>query len=366
MEFALSSEQVLLQQSASRALERAAPLERVRKAAAAKDYCPEDVWTALCDLGVPSLLIGEEFGGAEQTLLEAALAAEMLGRHVTPAPFVAACVMAPIALAIAASPEQKRAWLPKLACGAARASVAVSRAAAGERGAGVAARNGALEGTALFALDPLGADLFIVADTENKLRLVEKGARGLSVTPMQTIDATRAVAEVRFADTPAAPLPRENAFALRRMIDAGRVVLAADTLGAAARMLEKAVAYAGEREQFGRLIGSFQAVKHMCAEMAAEIEPARSLLWYAAYAFDAAPEDASRMACHAKAHLSEVGTFVARTATEVHGGMGFTDLLGLHYWFKRIGFNRQILGGPERLRGEAAVLQGWTSQGASL
>ncbi len=113
-------------------------------------------------------------------------------------------------------------------------------------------------------------------------------------------------------------------------------------------MIEKAVAYAKERKQFGRVIGSFQAVKHMCAEMVAALEPCRALIWYAAYAFDEFPDQSRRMAAHAKAHTSEAGTFVARTATEVHGGMGFTDLLGLHYWFKRIGFDRQALGGPRR------------------
>jgi alkylation response protein AidB-like acyl-CoA dehydrogenase len=123
-------------------------------------------------------------------------------------------------------------------------------------------------------------------------------------------------------------------------------------------MLEKAVDYAKKRRQFGRVIGSFQAVKHLCAEMAAELEPCRSLVWYAAYAFDAAPDEASLVAAHAKAHLSEVGRFVARTSTEVHGGMGITDLLGLHYWFKRIGLNRQLLGGPERVRRLAAQIQG--------
>ncbi|HJW41258.1 MAG TPA: acyl-CoA dehydrogenase family protein, partial [Rhizomicrobium sp.] len=120
-----------------------------------------------------------------------------------------------------------------------------------------------------------------------------------------------------------------------------------------------AVTYAKERQQFGRVIGSFQAVKHLCAEMVAELEPCRALIWYAAYAFDTFPDQARRMAAHAKAHTAEVGTFVARTATEVHGGMGFTDLLGLHYWFKRIGFDRQALGGPEKARHDAAVAQGW-------
>jgi alkylation response protein AidB-like acyl-CoA dehydrogenase len=118
------------------------------------------------------------------------------------------------------------------------------------------------------------------------------------------------------------------------------------------------VAYAKERKQFGRVIGSFQAVKHMCAEMAAGLEPCRSLVWYAAHAQDHVPQESRMMACHAKAHLAEVGQFVAKTATEVHGGMGFTDLVGLHFWFKRIGANRQLLGSPELVRAEAARVQG--------
>ena len=92
---------------------------------------------------------------------------------------------------------------------------------------------------------------------------------------------------------------------------------------------------------------------------AARHEPCRSLVWYAAHAFDSIPEDASIFACHAKSHTGEVHRFVARTSTEVHGGMGFTDLMGLHYWFKRIGFDRQALGGPETVRAELAALQGW-------
>ena len=96
----------------------------------------------------------------------------------------------------------------------------------------------------------------------------------------------------------------------------------------------------------------------MCAEMAAQLEPCRAMVWYAAHAFNDIPEESTMMASHTKAHLSEVAQFVTRTATEVHGGMGFTDLVGLHYWFKRIGANRQWLGAPEFVRSEAAILQG--------
>ncbi len=360
MEFALSSDQRLLQESLQRALEGASPLDAVKKAAPAKEFAPEALWRALTEFGAHGLLISEEWGGAGLTILDAALAAEMLGRHVAPAPFVAGAVMAPLALQIAGDGAQKQAWLPKLARGEAKACVAITGAASGERAAGVTDHGGKLTGNTYFALDSANADLFIVADTQGALHLIPKGAAGLEIIPLTTIDQTRAVAELRFMETKSAPL-NSGANALQRIMDAGRVILAADSLGAATAMLEKAVAYAQTREQFGRVIGSFQAVKHLCAEMAAEIEPARALIWYAAYVQEAAPEEASRMACHSKAHMSEIGTFVARTATEVHGGIGITELLGLHYWFKRIGFNRQALGGPERLRAEAARLQGWAA-----
>ncbi len=146
---------------------------------------------------------------------------------------------------------------------------------------------------------------------------------------------------------------------LADLLDVGRVLLAADSFGAAQNMLQQAVTYSLTREQFGRPIGSFQAVKHLCAEMAAGLEPCQALLWYAAHAIDSNSGTEARVtACQTKAHVAEVAKFVAKTATEVHGGMGFTDLLGLHYWFKRIGLDRQLLGSPERLREEAARLQG--------
>jgi alkylation response protein AidB-like acyl-CoA dehydrogenase len=362
MEFGLTSDQTMMQDSVNRTLERVCPLERVRKAAGHEAYAA-DVLTALAELGVPGILIPEEFGGLGLTLLDAALVAETLGRHVAPVPFIASAVMAPLAIVGAGSPAQKAKYLPRLASGALTAGVAVSEQAAGSREkAGIAAKAGKLSGKAMFVLDFAGADVFVVADTFGGLHVVDVKAPGLENTSLATIDATRAIGELKFNDVEAEPLTAGNpAATLDRMIDAGRVLLAADVLGAGGRMIEKAVDYAKERKQFGRVIGSFQAVKHLCAEMVAELEPCRSLIWYAAYAFDAFPEQSRRMAAHAKAHTSEVGTFVARTATEVHGGMGFTDLLGLHYWFKRIGFDRQALGGPEKARHDAAVAQGWVA-----
>ena len=267
--------------------------------------------------------------------------------------------MAPVALAAAGSDEQKERWLPQIAAGEVVFGIAVTEQIGRRESDGVAAANGTLNGRAMFVLDGADAGQLIVAAADGSLHLVDAAA--VQINKLKTIDRTRTVAEVVLGDAPAALLPgsRNNREPLLRTIDAGRLMLAADTLGAAQTMLDKAVAYAKERRQFNRVIGSFQAVKHMCAEMAAELEPCRSLVWYAAHAYAAIPEEGRLMACQAKAHLAEVGTFVARKSTEVHGGMGITDLLGLHYWFKRIGFNRQLLGAPELVREEAALAQGW-------
>ena len=361
MEFGLSEDQRLMQDSVRRTLEKVSTLERVRVAADAKDAKANDVWHALVELGVPGLIIDEEFGGMGLKLLDAALIAEALGRFVSPVPFIASAVMVPVALATLGSAKQKETWLPKLANGEAVAGVAISERSSGARdGSGVAASGGKLTGKALFVLDFAAADFYVVGDNAGGLHIVDAKAKGLTKVVLTSIDLTRSLGELQFDNVEADALVSGDAKAgLQRVLDAGRVMLAADTLGAGWMMIDKAVEYAKERKQFGRVIGSFQAVKHMCAEMASEIEPGRSLVWYAAHAFDELPDEASLMAAHAKSYMGDVGRFVARTATEVHGGMGFTDLLGLHYWFKRIGLDRQLLGSPERVRTDAAALQGW-------
>ena len=362
MEFGLSPDQKMMQESVERTLARLAPLDRTRKTAETNAMA-RDVWDGLVELGAPAILIQEKHGGLDLNLLDAALVSEMLGRHVAPVPFIATAVMAPLALMQSGSPAQQVEWLPKLASGKTLASVAISESVSGARdGAGVTASGGKLSGKALFVIDCADADIFIVADKAGGLHLVDAKSKGVTRIALETIDRTRSIGELQFDQADAQPLkdgkPKD---ALLEMRDAAWVMLAADTLGAAQRMIEKAVEYSKERKQFDRVIGSFQAVKHLCAEMAAELEPCRSLVWYAAHAFDAIESEASLTAAHAKAHTSEIGRFVARTATEVHGGMGFTDLLGLHYWFKRIGLNRQLLGGPERVRHLAAQMQGFAA-----
>ena len=349
-----------MQASLAGTLDRVCPLERVRAFAESREAVARDVWGALTELGVPGLLIPEEHGGLGLGLLDAALAAEALGAHVAPTPFLASAVLAPLAILGSGSPAQQAEWLPKLATGESLVGAAIAEGISGSRdSAGVTVDGGRLTGKALFALDATQADVILVADQAGGLWLVAGDAPGLSRIALTTIDLTRSVSELRFENTPADALAAgDTAATFAHVRDAAWTMTAADMLGASAVMIDKAVAYAKERRQFGRLIGSFQAVKHLCAEMAAELEPCRALVWYAAYAQNAVPAEASLTAAHAKAYLAEVSRFVARTATEVHGGMGITDLLGLHYWFKRVGLDRQLFGGPERVRHLAAVMQG--------
>jgi alkylation response protein AidB-like acyl-CoA dehydrogenase len=181
------------------------------------------------------------------------------------------------------------------------------------------------------------------------LLLVPRDLPGVSITRLSSIDQTRRPCEVSFREVelpPKACLVEAGTGwqTLSRIVDAAAVVLAADSLGGAERSLEMAVEYSKVREQFGRPIGSFQAVKHMAAEMVSEIEPARSLVWYAAYAFDHEPRRASMAASMAKARLSDVYSRASNRAVQIHGGIGFTWEHDMHLWFKRAKWNEAAFG----------------------
>lgn len=360
MEFALSDDQRMLQDSVRGFLKSASPLDRVRTIANGDTAAAAGISAGLAQLGAPQILVPQAHGGLGLGLLDAALVQEALGAAVSPGGFMANA-MASVGIRKAGTEAQQAAWLARIASGEVRMGVAVTERVGARHGAGVSANRQGLSGASLFALDTTQATHIVVSDDQGRLHIVDAAATGLARTELATIDRTRDYARLTFSDVPSILLSGENAAGTGadRMIRAGRLLLAADTLGAAQAMLDKAVAYALERKQFNRVIGSFQAVKHLCAEMAANIEPARALVWHAAHAVDEDMEDADVMVCLAKSLLADVGTFVARTSTEVHGGMGFTDLVGLHYWFKRIGANRQLLGSPERVREDAARLQGW-------
>jgi len=362
MDFGLSEDQVLLEGTLRSFLGDRVPITRGREL---RDLaCPNDraIWGQLAELGVAGILVPEEQGGSGLTLLDAALVSQSLGYAATPSPFLSSSVMVPIALAACGGAEAAG-WLAAIAGGERAFGVAATESFSIREQAGVALDSGTLRGKAMMALDAIEADFVLVAIGDERLAVVRGDAPGLAKAPLTTIDKTRCTSELLFEGVAPEAVYDRAGSAIARMLDAGRIALAADALGACESMVEQAVAYAGERKQFGRLIGSFQAVKHMCAEMIAELEPARSLLWYAAHSFDALPDEAPLMACHALAHVSEIGREIASVSTQVHGGIGWTDEQNLHFWFKRIGSARHLLGGPEMLRDRAASLQGLADAG---
>lgn len=356
MDFGLSQDQKLLDESVRGFLQSRVPIERVREL---RDLdCPNDrtIWKGLAELGASGVLIREEQGGSGLGLLDAALVAQALGHSATPAPFLSSAVMAAVTLG-ALQGDLVEGWLRGIASGDLVVSVAVTETFSVRESAGVDLRDGVLHGKAMMAIDAHRSDLVLIAIDRDRIAAIPSDAAGLTITPLATIDRTRCLSELLLDAARPHVVFQHAGEALARSLDAGRIALAADTIGACESMIERAVAYAKERRQFGRVIGSFQAVKHMCAEMVAALEPARSLLWHAAHTFDAQPDEAPLMSCHVLAHAAEIGREIASTSTQVHGGTGWTDEQNLHFWFKRIGVARHLLGGPEYLRGRAASLQ---------
>ena len=358
MDFGLSEDRVLLEETLRGFLAETIPIERIRELR--HGACPNDraIWQSLAELGATGVLIPEAQGGSGLSLLDAALVAQSLGQAVAPSPFLSSSVLATVLLGAVDSSEDKvSAWLQGIAGGETVMGVAVTELISVREGAGVQLDGNAISGKTLMALDACGADFILVAIDADSFAVVDARAGGVQIDRLMTTDQTRCTAEVSFSSVEPEAIFLNATAAIERGLDAGRIALAAEVLGACDSMIEQAVRYAGERKQFERLIGSFQAVKHMCAEMIAELEPTRSLIWYAAHSFDAFPDETPLMASLALAHVSEIGREIASISTQVHGGVGWTDEQNLHFWFKRIGVARHLLGGPEFLRERAASLQ---------
>src|SRR5262245_29649985 len=363
MDFALSAEQKMLEASLRGFLADRLPMERRRAIATAGNGHDAELWRGLVAQGVAGLTVPERYGGAGLGILDAAVAAESLGYHAVPAAFAGSLVMASLALQASGTQAQQQEWLPKIAAGAARIAIGFA-SPIGQTGiARVACAGNRLTGRLQGAIDGGGATHVLIYFADARPALAALDDAGVRASLISSLDRTRPLLDVTFDKAPAILLGAANdpLAARTRVLDAGRVMLAADTLGAAQAMFDQAVAFAKQRVQFGRVIGSFQGVKHTLADLATALEPCRALVWFAAHAQDALPAEARVAALQAKAHLDDVGREVARLSTEVHGGTGFTDLQGLHYWWKRIATNRQLLGTPERCRHEAALAQGWIS-----
>jgi len=366
IDFGLSEDQEALQRAARELLAAECPTTLVRETAKSPDGLPRALYAKLAENGWMGIAVPET--------LDLVLLYEELGRVAAPGPFLATQLVI-AALVRAGSAAQRKAWLPKLLAGEAFGSLVYLEESDAHDPAGIQLKarktrtEYRLTGTKLFALEAPAADVLLVAARTGagagekgiSLLLVEKATPGVRVRPEETFDLTRRVGEVRFqnAAVPKAALlgaEGQGWKLLASLLDAGCLAIAADSLGGSWRTLEMAVEYSKTREQFGRKIGSFQAVKHIAAEMVADVEPARSLIWYAAYAADHRPREAMRAATIAKARLGDIYTSTARRAVEIHGGIGFTWEHDLHLWFKRAQWNAIVFGDPTYHRERLAVL----------
>ncbi|MBV1876911.1 MAG: acyl-CoA/acyl-ACP dehydrogenase [Pseudomonadales bacterium] len=360
MRFGLSEEQTMLSDMLNKYLVANLPLDVVRASSEQTLHHNQEIWSGLLDQGIHSILIPEDYGGAGLSMLHSEVVSETLGKHIVPVSYLSNAVLSPLAILYAGSESQKEQLLPELASGSTSFGIALTDVVANRENTKLEINGNKVSGSATFIMAGENADKLILA-APGTLLIVDTKAAGVTMERLNTVDKTRDFSAVTLKDAPCELLGEIGSAddAIEKLLNAARISIAADSLGAADAMFNQALAYSRERFQFDRPIGSFQSIKHILAEMITDLEPCRSLLWYAAYAYDEVEDEAKLVACHAKAHISEMAKHVGRATTELHGGMGFTDLLGLHFWFKRIEVNRQLLGGPELQRHNAAVAQGW-------
>jgi alkylation response protein AidB-like acyl-CoA dehydrogenase len=354
----LGPDQRALQEALDRLLAASPPLETTRLFARSGGGAVKAAEAAFAAFGAPAMLVPEAFGGHGMGLLEAAIVARLLGQHASPLPFIGCDALAPRAIARGGDPAQHARWLPAIAAGECRLAVSLRPQA------GLSWQGGALHGTARNVPDAPSCDAALLVDCHGQPFLVPAQA-GLRWTALETVDVTRRFADAQLEHAEAEPLDFD-AQAWRELSALDRLLLAADSLGACESLLDLAVAYAKERRQFGRPIGSFQAVKHLCADLAAELELARSLFWRAARSLDADTEDVALLCAQAKSLVDEASRAVARGAIEIHGAMGFTDASGLHFWTNRTVVNRSLREPPTQRRREIAALSGWLCPRTSL
>jgi alkylation response protein AidB-like acyl-CoA dehydrogenase len=343
-------------------LERVSPEAEVRRLMATETGFDPVAWQQLADqVGLPGLTIPEEYGGSGFGYLELGVVLEELGRAVACTPYFATVVLATNALLLGGDDAAKADLLPGIAAGTTVATVAVTEPNGSWRPADlamIARPDGAawaLDGTKSFVLDGISASLILVAawiDDGLSLFAVESPAPGLTRTPLATMDQTRKQAVLEFAGTPARLIGSPGGFGaiLEKWLDLAAVALAAEQVGGAQRCLEMSVDYAKIREQFGRPIGSYQSIKHKCADMLIQVESARAA---AHYALEAAATDSPQLpaiASLAKAHCSEAYSFVAGETIHIHGGIGFTWEHSAHLYFKRATSSELLLGDPDRHR----------------
>jgi alkylation response protein AidB-like acyl-CoA dehydrogenase len=376
MNFGFSEEQELLRATARKFLENECTSGFVRQRMEEPAGVTPEFWAKLAEQGWLGLVYPEEHGGSGLGFVDLTVLMEEMGRVVMPGPFFSTVVLGGLTILEAGSAEQKKAWLPKIASGQAKAALAWTEPSGRWDAAGISAtakpigNDWVLSGTKLFVLDAHLADVLVVVARTGEGRqpeqgvslfLVPRGTAGLETKLLPTMDQTRKLCEVALRDVrvPGAGLlgTKDGGWTpLSRVIDRATVALCAEMCGGAQKVLDMTVDYAKIRVAFGRPIGSYQGVKHRAADMLVEIENAKSLTYYAAWAVDENVPEASLAASMAKAYCSDAFRRAAGAGIQLHGGIGFTWEHDLHLYFKRAKSSEFTFGDATNHREKVAQL----------
>ncbi len=364
MHFAFTDDQEALRAAARQFLADHSAPAQVRKVMESQAGYDPEVWRRVgAELSWTSIIIPEQYGGAGLTYVELVGLMEEMGAALLCAPFFSTVCLAANALLIGGSAEQKQQWLPGIAAGDTIATVAFTEAngcwdaSAIEMVAGTDGTSFTLNGSKTFVLDGHTADVLVVAARRAgshgrdgiSLFVVPAKTPGLERRLLPTMDQTRKQAAITFSDVrvPAsALLGTEEAGwnILSQTLDRAAIALAAEQVGGAQRCLDLSVEYAKQRIQFGRPIGSFQAIKHKCADMLLQVESARSASYYAGWAAAEGDAEVPVLASLAKAYCSDAYFHCAAESVQIHGGVGFTWEYDVHLYFKRAKSSETLLG----------------------
>jgi len=374
IQFAFTDEQERFRAAIRRFLQEKSPPTEVRRLMDTTEGYDPEIWRQLSDqLALPAINIPEHYGGAGFGMVELCIVTEEMGRALLCAPYFSTAVLATNAILNAGTEAQKLSLLPDLASGARLAALAVTEPNgrwdphAIELVATPVAEGFLLEGAKSYVVDGHVADLLVVAGrvpgtagSEGlALFTVSADAGGVDRRLLASMDATRKIARIDFHGAPAQLLGNVNdgAKPLVRTLDQAAIALANEMVGGAQALFDAAVKYTKLRVQFGRTIGSFQAIKHKCADMLLEMELAKSAAYYAAQAAAADDPEWPALACLAKAATSEMYLHIAAECIQIHGGIGFTWDNDTHLWFKRAKSSEVFLGQPHYHR--ELLLQRW-------
>lgn len=358
MDFDLSKPQKLLKDTARDFLARECQPGRVRQLMETDTAHDDQLWQSIADQGWTGLVIPEEHGGLGLGLVEMAVVAEEMGRACLPGAFLSTLSAAAL-IERAGTSEQRAKYLEPIAAGELKATIALLEESANWDSGAVkleAVRGGSggfsVKGRKLFVPDAGVADLIVCVarDGDSLLLLpVERGAEGVSVKPMPSMDGTRKVYEVGFsnvtiAEADALGADGDSRGALGGALEVATAMLCAEMVGGMQWILDTTVEYAKTRQQFGRAIGSFQAVQHQCADMLLMTESARSAAYYAAWALTESDPHAAGAVSIAKAYCSDAYREVGNRGVQVHGGIGFTWEHDLHLYYKRSKSSETLFG----------------------